>query len=86
MLCIQVLLPHYNTFHNQEYTCLLPSETTPYNLVNGQYEWYNEICQAVTLAFKSQCLPLTHWEFVLQDALYSIFTLLLTSANATLHQ
>lgn len=47
----------------------------------------NEImCQAVTLAVKSQYLSLTPWELYLQNILHSVCTLLLTLTNSSMHE
>ena len=54
---------------------------------NGQCERYNGIIwRTITLALKSQNLPLTAWEIVLPDALHSIRSLLCTSTNTTPHE
>ena len=64
------------------------SRTTPYNPQgNGQVERLNgTLWKAVTLALKSQNLPLSSWEHVLPQALHSIRSLLCTATNATPHE
>lgn len=60
------------------------TRTTPYNPQgNGQCKKYNGILwKAITLALKTQRLPINQWENVLPDALHSMRTLLSTATNA----
>jgi transposase InsO family protein len=64
------------------------SRTTPYNPEgNGQIERYNGIIwRALTLALKTQDLPIEAWETVLLDALHSVRSLLCTATNCTPHE
>ena len=63
------------------------SRTTSYNpRGNGLCERYNGILwRNVTLALKSNSLPVQAWELVLPKALHSVRTLLCTSTNETPH-
>lgn len=64
------------------------SRTTPYNPQgNGQMEYYNGIMwRGITLALKTKRLNISEWEVVLEQALYSIRSLLCTATNCTLHE
>ena len=64
------------------------SKSTRYNpRGNGQVERCNRtVWQTVLLALRTKKLPLTHWEYVLQDALHSIRSLLCTAINCTPHE
>ena len=64
------------------------SRTTPFNPQgNGQVERLNgTLWKAITLALKSQGLPLSSWEHVLPHALHSIRSLLCTATNVTPHE
>ena len=64
------------------------SRTTRYNpRGNGQVERYNGIIwKTVLLALRSKQLPPTHWEYVLEEALHSIRSLLCTATNCTPHE
>ena len=42
--------------------------------------------KAITLALKSQGLPVTHWQSVLREALHSVRSLLSTATNTTPHE
>lgn len=46
-----------------------------------QYNWI--IWQVVTFTLKAQCLAMMYWEYVLEDTLHLICTLLLTATNTT---
>lgn len=64
------------------------SRTTAYNpQCNGQVERYNGIIwKTIELALKTENLPITRWESVLERALHSVRSLLCTSTNATPHE
>ena len=64
------------------------SRTTPYNLRgNSQVERLNgTLWKTITLALKSNNLPTTSWQFVLDDALHSMRSLLCTATNCTSHE
>ena len=64
------------------------SRTTSYNPTgNGQVERLNgSLWKAITLALKTQVLPVNCWQEVLSDALHSIRSLLCTATNATPHE
>ena len=64
------------------------SRTSAYNSKsNGQVERYNGIIwETINLALKSNKLHVLQWESVITDALYSIRSLLCTSANSTPHE
>ena len=64
------------------------SRTTSYNPNgNGQVERLNgSLWKAITLALKTQGLPVNCWQEVLSDALHSIRSLLCTATNATPHE
>ena len=64
------------------------THSTPYHPQgNGQCERENAtIWKAVQLALRSQKLPETHWESVLDSALHSIRSLLCTATNQTPHE
>lgn len=64
------------------------SRTTAYNpQANGQVERMNgTLWRCLTLATKSNGLPITQWERVLNDALHSMRSLLCTSTNSTPHE
>ena len=50
-------------------------------------ERYNSIIwKTVSLALRSKQLPPTHWEYVLEEALHSIRSLLCTTTNCTPHE
>jgi len=54
---------------------------------NGQVERLNRtLWQTVLLALRTKKLPLTHWEYVLIDALHCIRSLLCTATNCTPHE
>ncbi|KAF2889068.1 hypothetical protein ILUMI_17105 [Ignelater luminosus] len=62
--------------------------TTPYNpQENGQAEQYSGIIwKTVQLALNNKNLPVSHWEDVLNESLYSIRSLLCTATNETPHE
>ncbi|XP_055869763.1 uncharacterized protein LOC129923337 [Biomphalaria glabrata] len=64
------------------------SRTTAFNPSgNGQIERLNKtLWNAVTLALKDLDLPISRWELVLNQALYSIRSLLSTATNETPHE
>ena len=64
------------------------SRTTSYNPTgNGQVERLNgSLWKAITLALKTQGLPVNCWQEVLSDALHSIRSLSCTATNATPHE
>ena len=64
------------------------SYTSVYNpRENGQRErYYAIIWTAVTLAFKSENLPIGQWQVVLSEALHSIRSLLCQTTNMTPHE
>ena len=64
------------------------SRTTPYNPQgNGQVERYNGVIwKTISLALRTQNLPVQNWELVLFDALHSIRTLISTATNETPHE
>ncbi|XP_055891822.1 uncharacterized protein LOC129927331 [Biomphalaria glabrata] len=64
------------------------SRTTPYNpRGNSQVERLNgSLWKAITLALKTQGLPVSKWEQVLNQALHSLRSLLCTATNETPHE
>ena len=64
------------------------TRTTPYNpACNGQCERTNgTLWKAVQLALRTNKMPITSWEFVVDDALSATRSLLCTSTNATPHE
>ena len=88
--------------HSDRGTCFMSSElkqflqnrniatshSTPYNPEgNGQIERYNGIIwKTITLALKTKNLKISQWERVMDEALYSIRSLLCTATNCTPHE
>ena len=64
------------------------SKSPPYHRTgNAQVEWYvGVVWKSIRLALRSNNLPVSCWETVLQEALHSLLSLLNTTTNATPHE